>query len=1442
RQSNAAEIIANDQGATSGPGEYLASKRLDKTINEVDVDGKPCPLRTRAGALCPQLCVSDVALCPQGYGDDSCPTGEKLCIDGSCSSACGDIPARKNPCGCAFQYPPEQAAGLVPCAAFPDVTIDHYNAKDPSQTIDFCADKFNVSSIVPIWGRWSAEQDLATNLAISNGRRFWAGKQCPKAPKYHYKYNEPVWLGIFACSGAEAVILAIWVVYKYFREKTVKRLRRKESGFTTATAAAVAVANANAKDTKPLSSKLIDDASLSSASKEKHSGASATAAADEATELRLKGFKDDVLGWIGFVSVLAVSLGWFVLLGFWTGDYYGTLGEVASLAHYNSSLLDETLIPIWIFATTWLVVCCTFQDRIRNYFRIECLPAEGTCVQIERELVELRMASSTSMFVRLAKRAEENFVKLIRANYHVKTCKIERIPRTGQRYFNYMCTRYVFNESSTQYSPYQFDLGSTHSQLKSHAGGLSNDEAGARFDLVGPNFISVDVPSYAMAFALEMSQFFYLYQFMVMWLYYYWNYYIIGVIDTCIILLSAIVKVVVRVRSELRVKHMAEHSEACSILRDGEWQELSTIDLVPGDVFRVAAGMHVPCDAVVLGGNIVSDESSLTGEPLPIRKFPIHDDDGIHDKSGAGKINTLFAGTSVSQAQSVTTSDGSVSEPIGLCVHTGTQTDKGQLVQEILFPQPISFIFNEQLRLVFGILILYAVLVFILAMVFYQTQPSASWFYAMFSCSQLISPLLPAALVMGQSVAANRLKKKQIYCVNLDRVIMAGKVQMFCFDKTGTLTKEGLEFYGGLCARTSGSDTKAPSFDSFIDSFSALPDLMRTAASTCHAVAEVEGGLMIGNPVDIEMFRTTQCQISTTPTPGALDTIVVPDLGLQLDVIKRFEFLHSRASMSVAVRDPRDGHVHVFVKGSFEKIKEHLDSSTVPDSYMQAANSMARQGGYVLAVGHRDLGDIELSEMQNWSRDDMENGSALVGFIVFKNLLKPDTPEAIAKLKDGSTRTVMITGDTALTGVFIAKGAGLMSESATVYLGDLTKAGDLYWTDVDREEVVSQSVIDAIIDGRADGDVELAMTGKAYNHLEDIGLIRQYVLFTRVFARMLPNDKVSCVQLHMERGITAMCGDGGNDCGALRAAHVGLALSDAEASIVSPFSSSDRSINSCVELMIQGRSALATSFAGYLYLILYGQTMTFLKIFSFYFSNTASSNTWIWVDAFINTIMSICVAYSGPATKLSKHRPTARILGPQVLATALGTVFINFAFLAGAFGWLYRKNWFRCNEFDSSTTDIAKWWLLADNYEASILAIVCLFQFVNNAMVVNFGFYFRRRWYRNYALVFLWAVYVAIISIVLLAPTNWLGCRFRLNCGSKSVLASEFDIHPSFSIENYNSDIGHNIIPNDSRYELWGICIANMCATILWQLIFALYPVHSALRKKRPLRRLQIKL
>lgn len=245
----------------------------------------------------------------------------------------------------------------------------------------------------------------------------------------------------------------------------------------------------------------------------------------------------------------------------------------------------------------------------------------------------------------------------------------------------------------------------------------------------------------------------------------------VGVADTAVILLSAIVKVVVRLKSEHRIKTMAEFTDRCRILRDGQWQDMSTADLVPGDVFEVAEGKTTPCDGVVLSGNIVADESSLTGEPLPIRKFPLRQQDATtYDRMGASKISTIFSGTTISQAER-----SEKDTPVcALVTHTGTATDKGELVKKILFPTRVSFVFDEQIKIVILILLCCGLIMLGLAIWLYASGTSA-WFYAMFAICQLVSPLLPAALVVGQSVAAGRLRDKNIYCVDLPRILMAGK-------------------------------------------------------------------------------------------------------------------------------------------------------------------------------------------------------------------------------------------------------------------------------------------------------------------------------------------------------------------------------------------------------------------------------------------------------------------------------------------------------------------------------------------------------------------------------------------------------------------------------------------------------------------------------------------
>lgn len=175
-----------------------------------------------------------------------------------------------------------------------------------------------------------------------------------------------------------------------------------------------------------------------------------------------------------------------------------------------------------------------------------------------------------------------------------------------------------------------------------------------------------------------------------------------GIADTAVIFVSAFVKVIVRIRSEKRIKKMAEFTDKVQIYRDGEWQEKSTADLLPGDIFEVAEGKTTPCDAVILSGNIVADESSLTGEPLPVRKFSLRQDDHTtYDRTAASKISTIFSGTTISQAQASEKGD----RVTALVTHTGTATDKGELIKKILFPTRVSFIFDEQIKIVIVILL-----------------------------------------------------------------------------------------------------------------------------------------------------------------------------------------------------------------------------------------------------------------------------------------------------------------------------------------------------------------------------------------------------------------------------------------------------------------------------------------------------------------------------------------------------------------------------------------------------------------------------------------------------------------------------------------------------------------------------------------------------------------
>jgi len=1259
--------------------------------------------------------------------------------------------------------------------------------------------------------------------------------ECPIVPDPTFTWKEPMWISVWAIMCFEAVLLGTWHLFKHFMELSFHRAVKRNALAISYADDKVAVEELDSGDTKKAATteETIDekggqfvaekatqqDANASDVSSE-------SASLDDSEKLSFRGFRNNILGTIGFCSCIIITLLFLVFLGCIVGDYYGTINGQVFGIFLASDLSSQIFAAVWHIGGAWFVVMNLTRHRMRNYFRIESYAHESPYVQIEKTQDQIVFLDDSGKWMKRLQAAEQWASRILGFHILVFTSPT-RFTGNGRRYFEFQCVRYVYNPQFNKFAPYEFDLGMTHDKLHSWSAGNKTDEANYRHELIGPNIISVHVPTIPRAILQEFTNWLYIYQMMCMWVWYYFQYYKLGLVQTCIILVSAFIKVTLRLRAEYRIKSLAEYQADVTVLRDGRWQEnISSSMLVPGDVFEVQERKIVPCDAVILSGDVVVNESSLTGEALPVRKFAIPNDNGVYDASGSGKVNTLYSGTTIAQVNPAGEQHGEKGKVTALVVRTGLSSEKGMLIHKILFPTPVSFIFNEQLKAAIVILLIWGFVAFCLSLYLMGRGNITSWFYGVFVISQIFSPLLNAAFTINQSVCAARLRRKKILCLDLPRINLAGKVRIFCFDKTGTLTREGLEFFGGVPA-TKTEDKHQ--FGNRLPSGNEMESDFARGIATCHAVTKV-GEDLIGNPVDIESFSAMGWSLEKAEHEHYLDTLIPPAAtpsegtkGAAVHILKRFEFVHARACQSVVVLDSATNHAHVYVKGSFERIKQLSVPDSVPSDYDAVSARYAQDGCYVLAVAHRDLGvlgqDVDVETLKRWNRDELEYDTKcnFMGFVLFRNMLKEDTAEAIAELKAGDTRAVMITGDTALTGIFIARQCGMIGPGQKVLLGDAPAGprGRVEWRDVDTGADVD---VDKAIENCKFEPLELAVTGRAFDALVQQDVIRKYLLHTRVFARMTPNDKIQCVQYHMEKGVTGMCGDGGNDCGALRAAHVGLALSESEASIVSPFSTNNRSVMQCVELLRQGRSALATSFSNYKFLILYGECMGFWELFMFYFGVIAPQSIWITIDGFITTTMTFAITQAQPAKKLGPRRPTAKVLGPYVLASLLGTIFINFWFLTASVIWLFQQDWFLCNEFDSTLVNTAQWWLLGDSYESEMISLVILFQFFNNGALVNFGSVFRQSWWRNYLLVFIWSCFFISTSYITLADPNPYGCIFRINCGTAWVLHDQLGYPmPTWDIEPYNSAIMHNVLPKYFRWQLWGFLVANCAANAIWE-------------------------
>ncbi|KAJ5641572.1 hypothetical protein N7490_005572 [Penicillium lividum] len=833
---------------------------------------------------------------------------------------------------------------------------------------------------------------------------------------------------------------------------------------------------------------------------------------------------------------------------------------------------------------------------------------------------------------------------------------------------------------------------------------------------------------------------------------------------------------------------------------------------------------QVPCDSILLSGDCIVNESMLTGESVPVSKTPLIDDALKHLDLSAPSIHPnvakhfLFSGTKVIRARRPHNVDDDEAVALAIVARTGFSTTKGALVRSMLFPKPSGFKFYRDSFRYIAVMAIVALCGFVASFINFM-RLGLSWHLIIVRALDLITivvpPALPATLSIGTNFALSRLKKQSIFCISPQKVNVGGKLDVVCFDKTGTLTEDGLDVLG---ARAVSNNQRFSELLSETSCGLLLPSSVANSAydmekqrkiiytmATCHSLRVIDGELL-GDPLDIKMFQFTSWSYeeggghASEPTSSKFDTITPsvarppethtgesqrngPNLPVELGILRNFEFVSQLRRASVVVRQFGDNGASFFVKGAPESIKEICVPETLPSDYDELLNYYTHKGYRVIACATKYERKLSWMKAQKLSRVEAESNLEFLGFIIFENKLKPSTSQVILELKQAGIRNVMCTGDNILTAVSVAKECKMIDPDEHCFIphfieepGLITKTS-LIWESVDNPDLRldPRTLLPIQISTEEDLSIPgnilqarnycLAVTGDVFRWMVDYGnedVLNRILVIGKVFARMSPDEKHELVEkLQSIDYCCGFCGDGANDCGALKAADVGISLSDAEASVAAPFTSRLFEISCVPTLIREGRAALVTSFCCFKFMSLYSA----IQFSSVSFLYTSGSNLgdfqFLFIDLALIMPIAIFMGWTGPYPTLSRKRPTADLVSRKVLTPLLGQIIMVVLAQLMIFQTVQTQRWFLPPQLDLEKSNIL-------NSENTALFLFSCFQYILTSIVLSVGPPFRQPMTLNVPYLCTIIVDLLIGVYMLFRPSEWVMSVLELTIMSDS--------------------------------------------------------------------------
>ncbi|CAG8484979.1 13284_t:CDS:2, partial [Dentiscutata heterogama] len=388
------------------------------------------------------------------------------------------------------------------------------------------------------------------------------------------------------------------------------------------------------------------------------------------------------------------------------------------------------------------------------------------------------------------------------------------------------------------------------------------------------------------------------------------------------------------------------------VWRDGQFVEVDTAELVPGDVIGLRLGDIVPADARLLGLSVTGnetdahlsiDQSALTGESLPVEK---------------GKGATVYSSSIVKQGQM-----------LAVVTKTGGDTFVGRAANLISITVEQGH-FQKIVNAIGNFLILITVvlvgIIFIYQMVIFRGTPNGNFLVVIGKCLVLtiaaIPVGLPTVLSVTMAVGAKQLAAKKVIVKRLTAVEEMASVSVLCSDKTGTLTLNELTFDEPYLS--SGYTKEDILLYSYLSAEPGANDPIESAVRTAAEEA-----------LDILKNRQNKHEV-----PGYKVTAFVP-------------FNPTTKMTNATVVNLEDNSVFKVAKGAPQVIIKLVGGD---DDAVRAVNALAARGLRALGVA-RTTGD----------NDNYE----LVGMISLLDPPRPDSAETIRRCNSYGVDVKMITGD-----------------------------------------------------------------------------------------------------------------------------------------------------------------------------------------------------------------------------------------------------------------------------------------------------------------------------------------------------------------------------------------------------------------------------------------------